>query len=69
MTNGFMALLHDMHADIVGEKGTNVSNLLRNVLKKKKKRKKRWVDGQIEEWMCDRTSKTSVEECRWGACG
>lgn len=40
MTNGFMALLHDMHADIVGEKGTNVSNLLRNVLKKKKKERK-----------------------------
>lgn len=32
--------------------------------RKKKKRKKRWVDGQIEEWMCDRTSKTSVEECK-----
>lgn len=36
MTNGFMALLHDTHADIVGEKGTNVSN----VPKKKKKERK-----------------------------
>lgn len=41
MTNDFMALLHDMHVDIVGEKGTDVSNLLCNVPKREEKKKKK----------------------------